>query len=223
MWLGMVNELITVKKELHHMWTLVRLQLRKCHSATVHFDEELAHTVLKKRKEVLEFQVLIDRHCHHLIENNSLPGAELKKVLNIMRIAQSLKRLSEIIESIAKLVTTEEQAISMNSAERQAINKIFSDLGQMLADTDEAFSAGQFSPARRIFRAYETIEATARTINKQLLSVARVNPAALNQALTFASIISKLERAAEQCTNIGEQIMVNLDEKESKQMKRLTA
>jgi phosphate transport system protein len=209
----MVMELTSVRGELHHMWTMIRLQLRKCEGAVLHCDEQLAHSVLKKKKDVIEYHLLISKGCHFLLEETRPIGAELRQVITILKISENLTRISGITESMAKLVLNEESEYAMNAIDRLRISENFIQLGLMLSETDEAFRFDQPVKARKVFQRYSLIEQTSASIKKGLLSAAKSSFPEMNKALSISLINHRLERAAEQCSNLAEQIIIYQDER----------
>ena len=101
-------ELLALKNELDEMWKLVISQMDKTKTAFLKHDVELAHEIISREKRVNAFDSKIDSDCENYIALYAPVAIDLRLVLSLIKISNTLERIGDFAEGIARQILEED-------------------------------------------------------------------------------------------------------------------
>lgn len=207
------TEVKKLKTEVVNMWHLVHSQLSKAKGAMVNFDKDLAHEVIKREKRVNAYEIKLDRDCENIFALYTPVAIDLRFVLAVLKINNNLERIGDIAEGIAKYVIEAPEPFNEGLLEKTQVLKMYKDAVNILIDSLEAFETEDAQLARTIFKKDEVLDALNADSIKTIAEAIQDNMQLTQEALYILSIIRRLERVGDQCTNIAEETIFYLEAK----------
>ena len=181
------SELVSLKKEVNEMWTLVYNQLDRAGEAVLTFNRDQAQQVIVREKRVNAFELKIDSDVEDTIALYNPVAIDLRFVLAMFKINSDLERLGDFAEGIARFVVRSEETV------------LDSELLHSLRI--EVFSKDNL---------LDEINAAAPAVLTKYLET---HPDNFLTCLELGTVIRKLERAGDHITNIAEEIVFFIDAK----------
>lgn len=208
------RETMLLREEVNEMWKLVISQLEKAKQAFLHNDLDLAREVISREKRVDALELKIDSDCENYIALYSPVAIDLRLVLSIIKIINTLERIGDFAEGIARHVTdddcngTEEQLI-----EELQLERMFDTLLGMLSDGFVAMESENTKISGKIIGKDEEVDEIYHNAMTILTNYMQNNPEYINCGLKLLLLIRKLERIGDHCSNIVEEIVFYVDAK----------
>lgn len=201
------NELQQLKNSLIEMWTLVTNQLSKAREALVKEDKDLAREIISAEKRVNALELNIDQDSENIFALYNPVAVDLRLVLAIYKINNSLERQGDCAKGIAKFVIEIDGAFDKSLLKLTGIIDMFEENHIMLKELVEAFEKEDGIIARRTFKRDELLDEINDRSTSVIANYIRSNIDNAEQALQILSIIRKLERAGDHSKNIAEEII----------------
>jgi len=205
-----INEL---KTEVSNMWALVLSQLTKARNAIELFDQDLAREVVLREKRVNAYELKIDRDCENIFALYCPVAVDLRFLLAALKINNNLERIGDIADGIARYVVEVRKPFNQDVMESTQLLTMFQDSIEVMKDAKAAFESEDTTLARTIFEKDEVLNSYNMSANRILAECIRQDIDATFDAMTVLSIIRKLERVGDQCTNIAEEIIFYIEAK----------
>jgi len=197
-------------------------QLEKSKQAFLNKDVELAREVISREKRVDAFELKIDSDCEHYIALFSPVAVDLRLVLSLMKISNTLERIGDFAEGIAFHIINDE-CLQLDQAliEDLQLETIFDTVTSMLADSFVALESENTKLSGRIMAKDELVDELYHKAIYILAESIRNNPATTECGLKTLLLIRKLERIGDHCNNIVEEIVFYVDAKVLKHAKKI--
>jgi phosphate transport system protein len=208
------TELQALKEEISQMWTLVISQLEKSKQAFLNCDVEVAREIASREKRVNAFELKIDCDCENYIALYNPVAIDLRLILSLIKIGNTLERIADFCEGIARYViendcnNTEPQII-----EDLQIEKMFIILIGMLSDSFVALESENTKMSGKILSKDDEIDSIYINALDILADHMHKNPEFIRCGLKIYLLIRKLERIGDHCSNIVEDIVFYIDAK----------
>ncbi|HTJ14509.1 MAG TPA: phosphate signaling complex protein PhoU [Dinghuibacter sp.] len=213
-------ELNEVKTEVGNMWALVTSQLNKAREAILHFDKDLAREVMQREKRVNAFELKIDRDCENIFALYCPVAIDLRFLLAALKINNNLERIGDIADGIARYVIDAPAPFPAPLMEATQLLRMFQDSINVMQDAKTAFETEDTVLARTIFEKDEVLDRFNLAANRQIAEVIKKDINLTTEAMYVLSIIRKLERVGDQCTNIAEEIIFYIEAKVLKHLQQ---
>jgi len=236
------KELQALKEEVSQMWKLVLSQLEKSKQAFMNGDVELAREIASREKRVDAFELKIDSDCENYIALYSPVAVDLRLVLSLIKISNTLERIGDFAEGIARHVIVDDcNKVSQHVIEELQIEKMFESLILMLSDSFVALESENTKISGKILSKddeidtiyHNSLDVLAKYIadsSSVLEKVERSDSKAESEkklathniqlatekarcSLKLMLLIRKLERIGDHCSNIVEDIVFYVDAK----------
>lgn len=208
------SELISLKKEVNEMWTLVYNQLDRAGESVLTFNRDLAQQVIAREKRVNAFELKIDSDVEDTIALYNPVAIDLRFVLAMFKINSDLERLGDFAEGIARFVVrSDEAALDGELLRELRIEEMQRQVLVMLEMTKNALNEENADLALAVFSKdylLDRINADAPAILTRYLEK---HPDYFLTCLELGIVIRKLERAGDHITNIAEEIVFFIDAK----------
>ena len=182
------SELVSLKKEVNEMWTLVYNQLDRAGEAVLTFNRDQAQQVIVREKRVNAFELKIDSDVEDTIALYNPVAIDLRFVLAMFKINSDLERLGDFAEGIARFVVRSEETV---------------------LDSELLHSLRIEEMLKQVLGMLEMNAAAPAVLTKYL----ETHPDNFLTCLELGTVIRKLERAGDHITNIAEEIVFFIDAK----------
>src|SRR5690606_10984270 len=199
------KQLEQLKKTTTNMWVLVQSQIEKAYQALITNDKDLAREVIANEKRVNAMELRIDSDCEDIFALYNPVASDLRTVLATLKINTNLERIGDLAEGICKHIISEEQAFDKELLEATEIQEMYDAAIEIMNDVLQAYIKEDTKLARTIFKKDEILNEINMQASKNILEYIGSDISKVEQGLNFLSIISKLERVADQITNISEE------------------
>ncbi len=214
------KEMLELREEVSQMWKLVISQLEKAQKALIEHDVELAREVSSREKRVDVFELKIDSDSENYIALYSPVAVDLRLILSIMKITNTLERIGDFAAGIARFVIDEEEGTTDKELfEDLGIETAFSQLIAMLSDCYVALESENTKLAGKVIGEDNKIDAFYHNAVEVLTRYTQKNPENAAYYLRLIILIRKMERIGDHCSNIVEEISFYVDAKVLKHSK----
>ena len=227
------KELQVLKEEVSQMWKLVLSQLEKAKQAFLNSDIELAREIASREKRVDAFELKIDSDCENYIALYSPVAIDLRLVLSLIKIINTLERIGDFAEGIARHVIEDDcNKFGTQIIEELQIEQMFDSLISMLSDSFVALESENTKISGKILSKDDEVD-TIYHNSIDILSTyiaegrepkvendkktpnihAQMSTEKVRCGLKLMLMIRKLERIGDHCSNIVEEIVFYVDAK----------
>ena len=225
------KELQALKEEVSQMWKLVLSQLEKSKQAFMNSDIELARVIASREKRVDAFELKINSDCENYIALYSPVAIDLRLVLSLIKISNTLERIGDFAEGIARYVIIEDcNKISPQVIEELQVEKMFEVLISMLSDSFVALESENTKISGKILSKDDEIDTiyhnALEILSRYIVSSDSIvengsktekdtqgSTQKARCGLKLMLLIRKLERIGDHCSNIVEDIVFYVDAK----------
>lgn len=207
------NELHQLKAEMGNMLHTVLFQLEKAKEACSKGNTDLAREVIAREKRVNAYELKIDRDCENIIALFNPVAIDLRLVLSTLKINSNLERIGDFAEGLAKISLDQPNGFDLELATLVRFDEIFNDAIEMLSDAKVAFEKESSQLAASILSKDDLLDSVNREANSIIESYIKQNPDKITQALDMISVIRKIERIGDHCSNIAEEIIFYIEAK----------
>lgn len=214
------QEIAMLKNSMSEMWSLVHQQLYNAGEAMLTGDKELAYKVLNHERRVNAFELKIDSDCEDIIALYAPVAIDLRFVLAMYKINTNLERLGDFAESIARFAghLPEGEPIDPDLIKATRVEEMLKELLSMISLTQEAFEKESSEIASRIFIKDNLVDEINHESFPIIANYIETHPSSALSGLYMASVIRKMERFGDHCTNIAEELIFYMDAKVMKHM-----
>lgn len=208
------TELIKLKQQLFEMWSLVISQVEMSREALNNFDKGAASEIAFKEKMVDAYELRLDRDCENIIALYNPVATDLRLTLAILKINTDLERIGDFARGIAKFIKRcPKESINPDLLKVSQFDDLIKNAIEMLTGAKRALENENSRMAVSIFSHDEFLDDVHRHSNKIIADYIRKHPDEIDEALNMHSIIRKIERIGDHCSNIAEEIVFYLDAK----------
>jgi phosphate transport system protein len=162
----------------------------------------------------------IDSDCENYIALYNPVAVDLRLVLSMFKICNTLERIADFADSIARHVVEEAcEVFSAEMKENLRIETMFDTVIEMLSDSYVALDLENTRLSGKILVRDETVDEIYRNAIKILSEAIRDNTIQPECGLKTLLVIRKIERVGDHCSNIVEEIVFYIDAKVLKHSK----
>lgn len=208
------TELIKLKQQLFEMWLLVISQVETSREALLNFDKGAASEIAFREKMVDTFELKIDRDCENIIALYNPVALDLRLTLAVLKINADLERIGDFARGIARFIKkSPKKSINPELLKVCQIDDLIKNAVDMLIDAKTAFENENSRMALSIFSQDDFLDDVHKSSNKIIADYIKKHPDEIDEALHLHSIIRKVERIGDHCSNIAEEIIFSLEAK----------
>jgi phosphate transport system protein len=215
------NDLTDLRNEVSQMWKLVISQLEKAKQAFFSNDLDLAREIISREKRVDAFELKIDSDSENYIALYNPRAIDLRLVLSLIKISNTLERIGDFAEGIARHVIEDECVkISPQVIEELKMEKMFDTVIAMLTGCFSALEAENVKISGKILAMDNEVDSIYFKSIGILTTYLQANPDLIWCGLKILLLIRKIERIGDHCSNIVEDIVFYIDAKVLKHGKK---
>jgi phosphate transport system protein len=204
-----VQELELLKTELVRMGSAAEQMMDGAVRAYLDRNPEAADAVFRQEHHVNDFEIGIDNAVADILALYQPVASDLRFLLAAMKINNDLERIGDHAVNIAESAVT--------YARRPALS-IPADIPQMAQITREmlkvaldGFIHGNPEQCRAVLRSDDSIDDLNRKISRDVITVIKSDPDAVEQAFDLVRVSRNLERIGDLATNIAEEVIYYLE------------
>ena len=201
----LLRDLDDLKKKLLLVGGLVEGAIERATTALLEKRPELARQVAAGDAEIDRREVRIEEDCLKILALHQPVAADLRFIVAVLKVNNDLERMGDLAANIA------ERAIDLCAcrADRRPpdLGTMVETVRRMVRDTLEALIRTDVALARRVVEADDLVDKIHRDMFAEVRAIASSDPELLDAALLYLSGSRNLERIADQCTNIAEDVI----------------
>lgn len=194
-----------IRNTLSEMANLATGALEACVGALITRNRQTAYAVILRDRRIDELEKELDRLCLEFLIRQQPVARHLRFAYTTIKVNLELERIGDYAESIARQVLKLSNMLVAPPLER------FQQLAglsiPMVRDAVKAFVVGDDKLARNVISREEETDALRSAINAELYALrqdGKLPQEALNPLMTIAR---RFERAADQASNIAEEVI----------------
>jgi phosphate transport system protein len=208
------QEMVFLKEEINQMWKLVISQLEKAKTALLENNIGLAHEVITLEKRVNAFELKIDSNCENYIALYTPVAIDLRLVLSIMKISITLERIGDYAVGIARHVADNDcYEISSILYDEMELERMFEILQSMMTESFVSLNTETSANAGKILAKDKEVNEIHKNALQLLGNYIEQHPSFATCGLKIASLVRKMERIGDHCSNIVEEIVFYIEAK----------
>jgi len=199
------RELESLKRELLTLGAQVEQHLHKAVQAIEERDEKLARDVIDGDREIDRREVAVEEEGLKILALHQPVAIDLRFIVAVVKINNDLERVGDLAVNIA------ERAIALRRTKTPSMTPQFSEFAghaqAMLRGCLDALVTLDSDKARAVCAMDAEADALNRQIYDRILGAIREHPDDLEALILLLSGSRQLERIADHCTNIAEDVI----------------
>ncbi|WP_239255228.1 phosphate signaling complex protein PhoU [Listeria ilorinensis] len=199
------EQLNDLHQHLLEMGVLANEAIVKAVKSLVERDEELAKRVISEDKAINNMELSLEQRSFELIALQQPVGADLRKIVTVMKASSDLERIGDHAVSIAKTtVILGESKVVRPIPEIPEMGAI---VKEMLHDVLNAYLAEDADFAREIAARDNKVDRLHRIVYQKCISFMQEDPEHLEDISHLLLVAQYLERIGDYITNVSEWIV----------------
>jgi phosphate transport system protein len=201
---GPGGQIANIRETLLMMASLADRNLSLAMRALVDRDEKLATTVEMEDTQLDELEVTIDELVINHMATHAPVATDCRFMLVASKISNNLERIADQAVAIAR------RSLELN---REPLLKPLIDIPRMaqiaegmLRDSITAFIDRRPELAQEIIKRDKEVDIINKQLARELTSFMLEDPTTITRALNLTNVAQRLERIADHCKNIAEEV-----------------
>jgi phosphate transport system protein len=198
------EQISNIRETLLMMASLADRNLSLAMRALVERDEKLAATVEMEDSQLDELEISVDELVINHMATHAPVATDCRFMLVASKISSNLERIADQAVAIAR------RSLELN---REPLLKPLIDIPRMaqisegmLRDSITAFIDRKPELAQEIIKRDKEVDAINKQLARELTSFMLEDPTTITRALNLTMIAQRLERIADHCKNIAEEV-----------------
>ena len=210
----MERELADIKETVNEMWRLVISQLEKAKQSFLTGDIDMGREVMSREKRINAYELKIDSDCENYIALFAPVAIDLRLVLSLIKISNTLERIGDFANGVAVHVVKDDcLGFTKALSEELRMEELFDMLLRMLTDSFVVLQSENTELVGRILAQDEDVDQIYDDSIGVLSKYLANHPDQIPCGLKTLLLIRKLERIGDHCSNIVEEIVFYVDAK----------
>lgn len=193
-----------LKTRIIKMCSLVDEQVQLAIRSVVEENIELANTVIEMDKKVNKFDVKIDKICQKIFALSQPVAMDLRYIMSSLTINNNLERVGDIAVNIAENIIMIKNKPDFYS--KTKLEEMFKIVQQMLKNAIDSFITENAELAKKVIFSDDVIDKMNAENHRILKDLMKQSPDNIEAAVALLVISRELERLADHCTNIAEDV-----------------
>jgi len=199
------KELEKIKKRILGLGAMVEERVRMAIKAIELTDGELANQIMKTDYEIDELEVEVEEECLKILALHQPVAVDLRFLIAVIKINNDLERIGDEAANIAKRVENISRRrrvdlpVEYTGMAEKAASLLRMSLDSLVRlDLDLAF---------RVLILDDEVDEMHREIYDKIKEAMAQKPESVGYLINFLTISRHLERIADHCTNIAEEVI----------------
>jgi phosphate transport system protein len=201
-----LNQLLDdLKDRVARMSTLVYQIVETAVESLLQADSRLAQSAISQDDRIDAEEVNVERMCIDLLALHQPAAGDLRLVTTIIKVNSDFERIADCAVNVAQRVLPLARQESYDPP--TDLRLMSSSVLATLRDTIKAFNLGDEALARQVLRSDDVVDALYHQIVQDMLIMMEADGQKANTDLGNIMIAKNLERIADHCTNIAEDVI----------------
>jgi phosphate transport system protein len=201
----LLRDLENLKKQVLRVGSLVEGAILKATTALLERRPELAAEVLHGDDAIDSREVMVEEECLKILALHQPVAIDLRYIVTVLKVNNDLERMGDLAGNIAA------RAQDLLEYDPVRFPPEFSIMVQtvrtMVHDALDALIQSDVVISRRVLAADDVVDQIHRQMFREMQTIARKNPDNMEAPISVLSASRYLERIADQCTNIAEDVI----------------
>ena len=199
------REVDNLKRKLLGLSAIVEDRVWQAVKAVVEMDAALAESVIAGDEEIDQYEVDVEEDCLKLLALYHPVATDLRFIIAVLKINNDIERIGDLAVNIAKSVRyLAERRISQLPFD---FHDMAARARAMLRRSLDAFVNLDEEAASQIIKQDDAVDAMRREMVDRMKAEMQRQPAMIEVLLRLMEIPKRLERIADQATNIAEDVI----------------
>jgi len=200
-----IDLLEELKTRLARMTAMVQQSVEQAVEAIFTLDAELMQEVIDGDTKIDEEEVKVEKNAIDLLALYQPAAGDLRLITTIIKVNSDFERIADCAVNIAQRV--QYLAKVDQYVPPQDLRVMSNSVITTLRDTIHAFNLSDENLARRVLRGDDVVDALYHQIVQDMLNAMEQEAHKANRDLSNIMIAKNLERIADHCTNIAEDVI----------------
>lgn len=206
------KELVELRRNIRDMWSLVQAQLVLAGEALFTMNRDQATEVITREKRVNALELLVESDCENFIALYSPVAVDLRLALSLLKINTNLERIGDFADGIARhVIQFKGASIDPELSEKLNLRGIYDEMLEMFNITMVSLDREDSRLASSVFAMDRVLDRANKAAPQILADHIAAHPDQALDCLYLQSIIRKIERTGDHCSNIAEEIVFYID------------
>jgi phosphate transport system protein len=201
----LLRDLENLKKQVLLLGSLVEGAILKATTALLERRPELAIEVLHGDDAIDAREVAIEEECLKILALHQPVAADLRYIVTVLKVNNDLERMGDLAGNVAGRAA---DLLKLDPIRfPPEFTSMVETVRRMVHDSLDALIGSNVALARKVLAADDIVDQVHRQMFREVQDTARNNPAQIEAAISLLSTSRNLERIADQCTNIAEDVV----------------
>jgi phosphate transport system protein len=201
----LLRDLEHLKKQVLAVGAMVQGAIQKATRALLERLPTLAAEVLKSDDAIDRREVMVEEECLKILALHQPVAVDLRYIITVLKVNNELERMGDLAGNIAARA---EELIKCAPVRLPAeFTTMIETVQRMVADALETLIETDVTIARRVLAADDIVDRIHRHMVREMQEEARTDPDNIEGPISVMSASKYLERIADQCTNIAEDVI----------------
>jgi phosphate transport system protein len=207
------KEIGKLKNRIGHLGTIVEENLQRAVKSLLEKDSELAGQVIRIDKDEIDrIEIGLEEECLRIMALYQPVAGDLRFLVTVLKINNDLERIGDLAAKIAdKVMQMQESDPARFASETILMPEVFGSMYEntlsMFRKTMDAFINEDTDLAYKVCLMDDEVDAAKRLIREELEKIIIKEPAQHIYLAKLLGVARSLERIADHCTNICEDII----------------
>jgi phosphate transport system protein len=193
-----------LKTRIIKMCSLVDEQVQMAIQAVEQDNLEMANNAMEMDKKVNKFDVKIDKICQKIFALSQPVAMDLRYIMSSLTINNNLERIGDIAVNISENITLIGKKPTFYN--KTKLEEMFRIVQQMLKNAIDSFIEENAELAKKVILSDDIIDKMNAENHKLLKEIMKLGPENIESAVALLVMSRELERLADHCTNIAEDV-----------------
>lgn len=201
----LLRDLENLKKQVLMLGSLVEGAILKATTALLERRPELAAEVLHGDDAIDTREVAIEEECLKILALHQPVAADLRYIVTVLKVNNDLERMGDLAGNIAGRAA---DLLKLDPIRfPPEFTAMVETVRRMVHDSLDALIGSNIALARKVLAADDIVDQVHRQMFREVQDTARNQPDQIEAAISLLSASRNLERIADQCTNIAEDVV----------------
>lgn len=195
-----------LREKVSRMTASVQLEVERAVEAVLEADPKLAREVIEGDQRIDEEEVHIEKCAIDLLALFQPAASDLRLITTIIKVNGDFERIADCAVNVAQRVPTL-AAGNQKYVAPQDLRIMGNTVISTLRDTIKAFNLPDAELARQVLRSDDVVDALYHQIVQDMVGMMEADGHHAGLDLSNIMIAKNLERIADHCTNIAENVV----------------
>lgn len=195
----------TLEAMIQDLGRMVEISISRAITSLIQHDTMLARAIIKEDADIDRLEIEVQELCLEILEKDRPTGADLRLVVAMLKINDSLERIGDLSENVAEVV------VEVGDWERfqrvPGISELSGLAQDMVLQSLKSLSSRDTQLARDVIAADDRVDNQYEKVKSRIeVELDRI-PENANPLLKLENVVRQFERMGDVATNIAEEVI----------------